>query len=233
MILNSFKLNTVIVQLQYADAFELWDNAGAIGRQLCAIWPGLKVVEGQPQNQTLKANGVTIRTGFSVSTITLSNLISLESKINQVQETFDVWRKMLALGEVKRVSTRGIHVKEFPSMKDANAELFSFNLVRWPTTKVFDQPLEAELNGVEMIYRFEDQNSFSVLRLKAERLEYEAELNADFFEEPAIHKSKNHMVIDFDRGLLGTINADKFRMDDWLKGYQHVLRRDLEKVIKD
>lgn len=233
MILNSFKLNTVIVQLQYADAFELWDNAGAIGRQLSAIWAGLKVVEGQPQNQTLKANGVTIRTGFSVSTITLSNLTSLESKINQVQETFDVWRKMLALDTVKRISTRGIHVKEFPSMKDANAELFSLNLVRWPATKVFDQPLEAELNGLEILYRFEDQKSFSVLRLKAERLEYEAELNTDFFEEPPIHKSKNHLVIDFDRGLLGTINANRFRMDDWLKGFQHVLRRDLEKVMKE
>jgi len=233
MILDSFKLNNAIIQIQYKNAFELWDHAGAVARGLSTIWPDLSLSEGQPNQQVLEGKGVNIQTGFTKSTITLSGDKALEQrKVQQITKTFEVWRDELGLGELLRVSMRVIYCKEFPSMKEANAELIALNLVRWPNSKVFDQPIDSDLNGFEIQYRFEDQNSFSLLKLKAEQLRLELDFNPDFVDESEIRKTKNRMIIDFDRGILGSVNAEKLRMDDWIKGFQHILRRDIEKVIK-
>ncbi len=150
----------------------------------------------------------------------------------QIKETFEAWRDTLDLNILDRVSTRVTHSKEFVSLKEANADLLALNLARWPNTKVFDQPLESERNGLEIAFRFEDQSSFSVLRLKTEQLKAEPELDPEFFDESTITKTKNRLVIDFDRGLLGSVGGSKFRADEWIKGYQHILRRDIEKVLK-
>lgn len=233
MILDSFKINNAIIQVQYPEAFLLWDRAGEIGRQVSKIWPGIKVTEGQPQQQTLSGNGVSIQTGFSTSTITLSGELGFSQlNVRRVCDTVDVWRKTLEIETFNRVSTRVIYEKEFESLKKANDALFALNLVRWPTDKVFDQPMDSEQNGVEVNYRFEDDKSFSFLKLKADRRTYQVNLDPNLFDEPTISKTKSQMVIDYDRGLLAPLDAEKFRMDEWLKGYQHILRRDIEKVLK-
>lgn len=233
MILDSFKLHTAIFQLRYIEAYELWDRAGAISRAMCAIWPDLKLSEGKPQRQILEGNGVHLQTEIAQSTVTLKGDKSLEQhKVKQLIATFDVWRKELALKELKRISTRTIFVKDFSSTKEANAELRSLGLVRWPSSKVFDQPLESDLNGFEIRYRFEDKSSFSFLSFRVEQVKYDVELDPDFFDETEMHRSKYRMIIDFDRGLLGVVDAEKFRVDDWIKGHQHILRRDIEKVTK-
>jgi len=233
MILDSFKLHSTIIQISYADAYEIWDRAGAIARRLSRIWSGLKLAEGQPHQQVLQGEGVNIQTGITKSTVTLSGDKALgQLKVQQINDTFEVWREALELNELNRVSTRVTYLKEFASLKEANAELLSWNLARWPTTKVFDQPLEGGHNGLEIQYRFEDENSFSVLKLKAEQLKFEVDLDPYFVDEPKIRKIKNRMAVDFDRGLLGSVSAEKFRMGEWIKGYQHILRRDIEKVIQ-
>jgi hypothetical protein len=231
MILDSFQLNTAIVQLQYANAFELWDRAGHVARRLSKIWPGLKLIDAQPQQQTLSGLGVQIQTGLAQSTITLKGEKSLDQhRIQQIKETFDVWRDALDLEEINRVSTRAIHVKKFVTMKDASAYLLALNLVKWPSEKVFDQPQASPLNRPEIAYRFEDKDSFSFLHFKTEELKLEVDLDPEFFDEHKLSELRYRTIIDFDRGVLGTVNAQKFRMDDWLKGYLHVLRRDIQKI---
>lgn len=233
MILDSFKLHSAVIQIKYADAYEIWDRAGKIARHLSRIWPGLKLAEGQPHQQVLQGEGVHLQTGITKSTATLSGEKALgQLKVQQINDTFGVWREVLELNELNQVSTRVTYLKEFASLKDANAELFSWNLAQWPTTKVFDQPLESDHNGLEIQYRFEDKNSFSVLKLKAEQLKFEADLDPYYVDDPEIRKIKSRLAVDFDRGLLGSVSAEKFRMDEWIKGYQHILRRDIEKVIK-
>lgn len=232
MILDSFKLSSVIFQIQYSEGYEIWDHAGAISRKLCNIWPDLKFSKARPEQQILTGKGVTTDTTLQKATITLLGEKSLDQrKIDQLTETFEVWRDLLKLDDLKRVSTRAIYIKELPSLKEANAEQIALNIARWPSGKVFDQPIESEKNGFELRYRFEDDNSFSILTLKTEQVIYEVELDPNFIEDSEHKVTKNRVVIDFDRGLLGSVKAAKFRMEDWIKGYQHILRRDIEKVI--
>lgn len=233
MILDEFKLSNTIFQIQYPDSFGLWDRAGAISKQLNKIWPNLKIAEGQPQQQTLNSKEVNIQTGLNKSTITLVGEKSFDhQKVKQVKESFELWRSELELVNLSRVSTRVMFIKEFPTMRDANAFVFNMNLAQWPESKVFDQPQDSELNSIELLYRFEDDESFSVLRVRAEKLTFEVDLDPQYVENPEIRVTKNRVIIDFDRGLLGSVAAEKLLVDEWFKGYNHILRRDIDKVIR-
>jgi hypothetical protein len=204
-----------------------------ISQQLSKVWSNLQLAEGLPQQQTLIAKGVKIQTGLTQSTVTLTgNDVFSPLKVRQITDTFDIWRKALELGDLARVSTRIMYSKDFDLLKDANDKLRSFGLVRWPDTKVFDQPMESDQNAYHLQLRFQDDKSFSFLTVETEQLKYEVELDPEFVDETEIKESKNRVVIDFDRGILTPTRAEKFRMDEWLKGFQHILRRDLDKVIK-
>jgi hypothetical protein len=231
MILDSLKLDTFVVQLLYETSYMVWDHAGAVATGMCAIWPDLKLVEATPPQQTLKARGIQVQTGIRQSTLTFTNQPSLDSRVmRQVSEAVGLWHKHLTLEQATRVSARASFAREYPSMKEANAALLAMNLARFPDQKVFDQPVDSDLNSIEVLFRFEDKESFSFVRLKAEQVKYELEL--DFpFEDQELKKTVNRLVIDFDRGVIGKVKMSELRMEDWLKGYQHVLRRDLEKVI--
>lgn len=232
MLLDLYRPRSLIFQITYDEAFEIWDRAGAIGRTLYKIWPNLKVQDGQPHHQTLSGKGVVVRTGLTDSTVTLTGDSLFEAiKIKSLEDTYATWHDLLDLSILKRASTRVIYAKNFESMKAANAELFEMQLAKWPKTKVFDQPQDAELNGLEILYRFEDKDSFSLLRVKAEQIKAELELDAELFEQPVHTQTKNRLLIDFDRGLLGSVDAEKFRVTEWIKGFQHVLRRDIEKIL--
>ena len=234
MLLDSYKPRTLIFQITYDEAFEIWDRAGAMARALCKIWPSLKLQEGQPHYQTFAGKGISVRTGLADSTVTLKGENVFEVRnIKSLEDTYSMWYEMLDLSVLKRASTRVLYTKDFDTIKAANAELLGMQLAEWPDTKVFDQPMDAESNGLEIAYRFEDKASFSLLRLKAEQIKAEVELDPELFDQPVLAKTKNRLVIDFDRGLLGSVDGGKFRVDEWVKGFQHVLRRDIEKVLKE
>lgn len=233
MILDSFKLINFVFQIQYADSYQIWDRAGNISKQLCNIWPNLKLIEGQPQQQTLNGKNVSLQSGLNRSTITINDANAFDQlHVKQIKETLGIWHKELELNEFSRISARVTYAKNFTSLGLANNFIFDLKLARWPTSKVFDQPEKSGLNGLDLAYRFEDESSFSVLRVRAEQLKYEVDLNPEFVKNSEIRESICRAIIDFDRGLLGKVSAEKFRVDDWIKGYQHILRRDIEKVIK-
>ncbi len=233
MILDSFTLETVVFQIRYSEAYRVWDHAGEIAQRLCLIWPDLKLYEGRPNQQIFKGKNVTIQTGLTDSAVTISGADSLgKSKVKQLTKTFEEWCQVLKFTDLTQISTLATYEKIFPSLMKANAEMIGLNLVRWPTDKVFDQPIESENNGVEVFYRFQDEESFSTLRLNVEQTKYEVDLNPSYVDVTEIRKTKCRMLIKFDRGILGSINPQKFRVDDWIKGYQHVLHRDIEKVTK-
>ncbi len=231
MILDLFDMHSVVIQFQYNEAFLLWDRAGAITKRLATIWPETKIREVVPNQQAITGPGFQILTGLNQSLITLRGARSLHSsRVTQVSETFEVWREMLELKQIKRISARTIFTRKFAGLLEANKFLFDLNVVRWPTEKVFDQPAETPRNGVEVAFRFESDTAFTILRFRAEETRFEMELDADFFDEP-LKKSLCRVYIDFDRGNLGAVDASKLNVTDWLKGYVHVLRRDIPKVI--
>lgn len=233
MLLDELRLHSVIFQLQYPIAYEIWDSSGRISRRLTGIWPDLRIAQAEPNRVSLVGRGVSIRSEPNAATLVLRGLKTLDTRSSlQVRDAVEIWKEELQLRELKRVSMRVNYVKEFSSFREANLAIFAMNLVRWPSRMVFDQPTDGSKNGVEVTYRFEDEAAFSVLRVRAEGLAIEQEVDPDFFDEPSIKREKNRMNIDFDHGFLKPMEAGKFRADEWIKGYMHILRRDIEKVLK-
>jgi hypothetical protein len=232
MILDSFKFEKLIVQAQYEKAFQIWDRAGAISTELCVVWPGTDVFDAKPQQQLLKSDSVQLETGIDKATATLFSVGSLDTKkIQQINDSFRVWKTHLEIKTFKRFSARATFTKDFKSISEANQWLFSLNLIKRPAEKAFDQPIETEKNSFSLSYRFEDSISFALLDIKSEQLLYEVKLDRSFTDQQDIKGEKNRVVIEFDRGILERIDSDNFRVDDWIKGFQHVLRRDIGKVL--
>jgi hypothetical protein len=236
VILDSFKIRQLIVQIRYAHAIELWDSAGAACRRIQKLWPGVEIVGelASPNNVVLKGGKTQIDTGLEQSTISLAQLATLDQHTSQqIVDTFATWRDELEFVRLTRVSSRIVYAKEFPTLAEANQELFKWGLCDFPKVKVFDQPTESALNTTDLTYRFEDEASFAFLRVFTQGVKLEIKADKDFPTMKDMSEVKNRLIIDFDRGLKQPTEASSFRMDEWLKGFMHVLRRDVEKVLKE
>jgi hypothetical protein len=121
---------------------------------------------------------------------------------------------------------------EYDSLQHANQHLLSLGLIRWPETQVFDQPMDGEKNTFDLSCRFEDSNSFSHVRIATEHLLYELKVDPSIGFAAPEKKTRTTLFVEFDRGVLGKVNMNTFRVDEWLKGFQHVLRRDIDKVLR-
>lgn len=232
MILDSYKLSSLTLQINFESAFDVWDHAGAIARELSDIWGGLKISEGLPNQQTLNGNGVVVGTGIEQCTVNVKmSRLANNSYLSSLKRSFDVWRRELRLQAVKRVSARSLYMRDFESIREANEHVRGMGLTYWPSDKVFDQSPLSDRSGIDVSYRFQDEASFSVLRIYAQQALFHAELDQDFISEP-IEVKKNRAIVDFDRGTLGSVDAGKVRIDDWMDGYFHVLRRDIDKVLR-
>jgi hypothetical protein len=230
MILDTFKLHSAIVQVTFDERYELWDRAGTLTRRIVDIWPGLALDSANPQEQTLKSKSVVVQHGVRSCTLTLYGLKLDGGVLTQIEKTFDSWRAELGLEKLQRVSCRTKFVRTFDSQKAANDYVLGFRLTPWPESRVFDQPLDGHKNAAEVSFRFEDNASFAVLRFGTEHLNLELKTHPDF-ENEDVKKTVHRAFLDFDRGLLTPPLAPNLRMDEWLKGYLHVLRRDIGKLI--
>ena len=232
MILDDFTLHNITFQIQYGNAYLIWDRAGSIASAITKIWPNVELTQGQPQQQILSGGGVQIQTGINSSTASIVNSKALDQlHTKRLKDTLDVWVNEMQLEEINRISCKATFIKSFETLKESNSFIFKRNLVTWPSERVFDQPIESDNNSADISYKFEDEKSFAFVRIKAEQLRFDAELDPYFVDEPHISKTKNRVVLEFDRGHLGKVDVRSIRVDEWLKGFQHLLRRDIEKVI--
>ncbi len=232
MLLDTMKLRSVNFQIRYDAAFELWDEAGAIARAFSNAWGGLKLEEGQPNRVTLTKKGLMIRTELDNSLIALDVPETVDVRSKAISEAVSIWKDRLKLESFARISMRVEYVKTFSSLAGATEAVRKLGLVNWPTQKVFGQDEVGEKNGLDCLLRFEDSSAFTTLRTRAESVLMQYEIHPDFAgDEPKVHKELHRMILDFDRGTTQPMKAKDFAAEEWLKGYFHLLRRDLPKVI--
>lgn len=232
MILDDFKQHALVIQINYASAFELWDNAGSLARELSAIWGPLSVNEANPQTQILQGEDVALSIGFDQSVLTMLRANANPARSSErIASTYEAWVEKLRLLTLQRVSARSTFHKEFDSLDGANAFVLNLGLARWPKSQVFNQDKHSGLNTLDVAFRFQDETAFSVVRVKAEKVTFQAKLDKEFVDEP-INVERCRVIVDFDRGTLGETSAGKLRISEWLKGYHHLMRRDIPKVLE-
>lgn len=233
MVLDNFKLNNLTFQIVYPVSFEIWDRMGAVARRLSSHWKDLTINRAEPQRIVLVAPGVSIHTDPTTAYISLTGgLRTMDPQTStKLAGAVEAWRTEFNIPTFTRVSMRTVYVKEYSTLAAVNAAIRASGIARLPDQKVFDIEPGAKKSGIDVGFRFEDDSTFAWLRVRAETVHYEQGFDPEFSDEPPLKKDIHRAVIEFDRGQLGTIHAEKFRTEDWLKGYTHVLRRDIEKVI--
>jgi hypothetical protein len=232
MILDAFKVHSLIFQIRYKEAFLLWDQAGKIASEMKQIWDELKVQNGTPNQQDLACRGCQVSTGLTQSTVVLrGDNVLLSGSLEKLFAAFKVWRSNLGLVELARISARIVFIKSFDNMDEVKEYMVNLAVVEWPTQKVFDQPVDSSKNVPDVMFRFEDEKSFTFVRIRAEERRIEVKLDPDVMEDD-VEKNTFRVLIDFDRGNLGSVPSEKIKLDEWFKGYMHVMRRDMDKVIR-
>jgi len=229
--LDDFKLVDFTVQIEHKTCFRVWDRAGAAAMALEEIWGDLNIDQATPAEQTYHGKAVKITSGIRVSHITLVKSKTVDSNsIEKIQKTVDAWREIYELDVIKRLSARIKYVKYFPSIGDANLALHNLGMVRRPESKVFDISTKSEKNSSDLNIKFEDETSFAFLKLRTETINIESEEIPEF-DIDGMKKSLHRLALDFDRGIVGEVDLKKIRAGDWIKGFLHLLRRDLPKVF--
>lgn len=232
MFLDDFNLDSLTFEVRFEPAYELWDQAGAFWRRLTQIFPGIETHSIQPNVQTFRNRDVQLELNLTRLNITWPSVGSFDGlKSEQLKKSYQALRELLGLQELTQVSARCQYVKLFSSHKDANASILQLGLTSWPDGRVFDQPQDGERNSVEVVYRFDDTKSFSLVRIKTEKVTFKVEIDARLNMDN-VTEHRNKLIVEFDRGLLGDINAAELRIEDWFKGYFHLLRRDIDKVLR-
>jgi hypothetical protein len=235
MYLDNLKLRSIAFQVNYPVAYEIWDSAGEIARKLIGIWPGLKLQHGEPNRQFMVGDGVTVRSEAesAVAIFDAEHIkkISAEARSHQIRDAFAIWRTSLNLSDLNRVSMRVQYYKDYSSTKDVVKAMSELNCCKFPTPKVFDQPLDGERNNVDTSFRWEDDKSFALLRIYAESAIIKRVASPEIPEDADIKREQFRLVVDFDRGFISPIKAKDLRVEEWIKGYFHVLRRDIDKIL--
>lgn len=234
MILDDYSISQLIVQINYPMAFEMWDRIGRVTRQLEKCWPGVEVARDavSPNAVTLKAKHFQITTGLETSTVVLRNLRTVDNlSIDRIAESFAIWRDGFELDKLTRLSTRVIYERKFSDSRTAQGAVTSLLKEKF-TERVFNQDPDGDGNGLEKRWNFSDGNSFTKLSIRAEEIKYEISTDVVVDEWALDPVVVHRALIDFDRGLLKPPPASKIQMGDWVKGVIHLLRRDIEKVLK-
>lgn len=231
MILDDYKIHQLNVQFQYPDAYEIWDNAGKISRDLVEIWPGLSPQAVEGNQQVLKSDSVQITTGLRMSHIGITTIARRDQFDEQIALTVDVWRQFLALKTLDRVSARSFYRRPYKTLAQANQALVDLKIVRWPESGLFNQPYDSERNTFDVNYRFEDTGGIVSVRVKSQQVKLEILANKDFPDIESSSREENYIIIDLDRATIKPVEAATFSVTEWLKGYHHILRRDLDGLL--
>jgi hypothetical protein len=228
MDIAEFSLRQLIFEIRYDDAYILWDRAGDIHRRIARLWPGSQLVEGTPNQQSLQSDVASIVTGFKTAHIAARKPTSILQFSDQFSETLAIWVDALELTRFTRVGTRVVYRKSFPSVETANQAMVGLGLIRVPQSPIFNH--KSGLYAADLRLVWQDEASQTQVVLRAERQEMEVK---GLFDDSGMNEKKtaDSVVVDLDRATIGIVELTKFRMADWLKGIQHLMSRDLNRVL--
>jgi len=198
---------------------------------MARVWGELKIKHPSPNQQVLEGQSVQLILGIEQSYITVKSDRALDSTTkDKLHASVIAIRDSLSLSEFTRVSARVSYGIYSETIAEANALARSFSCINWPEQKVFGQAKDSDENGVSFSFRFQDKTSFSVVEVKTEEATFHVDHDSVLNVGP-IDKKQCACLVEFDRGTFGPIDASRLRVIDWIEGFVHVMRRDIDKVL--
>lgn len=229
MKLADFKMRQIVFEIRYDSAYVLWDRAGAIAKEISRLWPGLELDEGKPNSQSFSDDIVTVNTGLTSSYVAIRQPKKILEFAEQIAQTTDVWVSFLDLTKLSRVGTRVMYGKEYDTREGASKAVVDLGLVKFPEPPFFNHkelPKQCDLR----LY-WEEEGLQTQIIIKPER--HELKMVASLPGRPIEKKREfsDAVLLDIDRATRGTIELSKFDVAEWLKGINHLVSRDVDRIF--
>jgi hypothetical protein len=228
MDLSDFKIQQVVFEVRYEEAFILWDVAGRVHRELARLWPGVTLEKSEPNQQFLKGDSAEIHTGIKQSRVALLGPPSITKFNDQLTETFAIWTTLLEVTRLTRVGTRVIFARKFPSIDAASKAVIDLGLIRYPPPPIFNHKTPPYGAQVNIVWQDEEAQTRFVAKAEHQTMEI-AVIDAPGAKET---RTSDTMVIDIDRATRGTVELSKLRVAHWMEGVRHVIARDVPRLLK-
>lgn len=230
MELNDFKIRQVIFEIRYNSAYILWDRAGVLARELSLLWPGLELLEGEPNQQVFNCGNARISTKIDNAHIAITAPRSITQYAEQIEESVKLWTDLLELEKYTRVGTRTIFAKTFESADAVNAAAVSLRLLRSPNPPFFNHKSPYSSYQLKMYWDDEDSQTQISIRPEHQVMEISGFFVAD--DEVKETRTSDALILDIDRAAKGEIDISKFRTSEWLEGVRHLINRDINRFLK-
>jgi hypothetical protein len=227
--LTDFDLHQLVFEVRYDDAFEVWDCAGLVHRELVSVWPGVKLADTNPNQQILKSADVQIQTGIRTSHVLLFDPGSVLKREDQIADTFAVWRSSLDLRELKRVGTRAVFRKRFSTEEQAGIAFMSIGLVKLPQDGTFLHSGVSPSLG-ELRLQWKTEAVHTTLSFKSQQQQMELPAIPEF-EKPSEKLTRDDLILDIDRATGKPMDVSQFDPREWLKSFQRLCSKDLPRVL--
>ena len=230
MLFDEFKLKQFSVQVNYPDAYSIWDAAGAVATRLSKIWPKVELENATAGEVALKNDTCKVLFGIRMSYVHVTSPKSVEEHAKSIGETFEVLANKLLVTDFDRIGARAVFVKEYKSAALGIAALRAMRLARRPSKNVFNIDIESESNIETVSYKFENESMGTTVNIAFQSLKLELKTGGEFPDADA-SKDLHRIVIDVDRFTKKPTSTKQFSAVEWLKGYNHLIRRDLPTII--
>lgn len=231
--LSKFRTVKSVLELRYPTNFLLWDRVGS-------FWTTLLENSSEPNIKAASPNNTTVQIGHDIeasvaidkSTIVCAypgtDLAKLRKLAGQlVPELVHCF----SINTFQRIGLRTFYHLSFPDKEAASDYVFSNSSM--PRVSGRHLNVEGSAADPEMSFRFEDGNVGFIARLSVKQVNVEVELPMELREEDekATSKSKTDVVVDLDYYVGSKTETDMVNIDEMIKTWSHVQRRDLGKLF--
>lgn len=231
MDLDDLEFSQFSFEVRFEPCYLVWDRAGRIWKETTLAFPGVRVVNAQP-------NLVSYRDGPLEITIEPHHVVVGlfdQSRLKEMPKVAGDFVRMvlsvLDIEEVKRIGLRLIYMKTFSDKEAAAEAVVALDLLNIPEGKYFG--VAGTILRPELAFAREEKGRGFSIRVKAESVEYKFELGPQWQNiAKSINETREQLTFDVDAYLQGSILLSQIAFQDWISQTLHVIRRDSEPFLR-
>lgn len=224
--IGSFRFDSVVLEIRYENAYQLWDNAGRMWHDFAQLYPEIILDETEPNQQKFSGEeGLDFQAMINRAHIAQHRPPTNLKKFTGVSRDFceNVIRNLDLLA-FSRIGLRVKYFKAFKSLEETTSGLLSAGLIKPPNKKTFN--VDAPIKEAGVNFRTEDDEIGVHVSMKTEnrKTEFRAPHNTPEFESKVFEESG--IVYDVDYYTCSPTLVAQFKPVDWIEQSHQLIRRE-------
>jgi hypothetical protein len=226
--ISQFKLQKLVLEIRYDQAFLLWDRAGSIGAGLRSRFPAIKAKIIQPNQQQFSIDknldgGVGLDRAFLQSTFPPHDLEQLKAASELY---FSMVLDALKISNLSRIGVLSVYEKRFESRQLAADFILTCQPQLRREGKFFNVE-GAKLLDPELFLRWEGDSMGCSVKLYSIEQRIDVEVPDELDDIKPIKASRNLALLEIDYYAHASTSVSKFNSSAIMENWVRVVRRDI------